>query len=196
MNDGKHDGFTDIFVKFKSKFERIHKFIASLNPNLLEDVCKRKSIHLQHIHALLKFLDTPQKHWSTTIASTVLASVKALHFLHRVCFGGLPTLELLEAERQLQTNSECGREAAAVAQRPGGPPPLVEPSEDGPHQGGAEHTSPPEVVAAGRRRRDGGPGQPAHTKGDAEIGGKARGIRARPTGPEKRGGEGAGRTPG
>ena len=37
----------------------------------------RGLIHLPHIHALLKFLDTPQKHWSTTIASTVLASVKA-----------------------------------------------------------------------------------------------------------------------
>ncbi len=48
------------------------------------------------------------------------------------------------AERQLQSNSEGGGEAAAVAQRPGGPPPLVEPSEDGPHRGGeAEHTSPP-----------------------------------------------------
>jgi hypothetical protein len=56
----------------------------------------RGLIHLPHIHALLKFLDTPQKHWSTTIASTVLASVKALYFLHRVRFGGLPTLDLLE----------------------------------------------------------------------------------------------------
>jgi hypothetical protein len=58
----------------------------------------RGLIHLPHIHALLNFLDTPQKHWSTTIASTVLASVKALYFLHRVRFGGLPTvtLELLE----------------------------------------------------------------------------------------------------
>ncbi len=56
----------------------------------------RGLLHLPHIHALLKFLDTPQKHRSPTIASTVLASVKALYFLHRVRFDGLPTLELLE----------------------------------------------------------------------------------------------------
>jgi hypothetical protein len=43
-------------------------------------------IHLPHILALLKCLDTPQKHWSTTIASTVLASVKELYFLLCVRF--------------------------------------------------------------------------------------------------------------
>jgi hypothetical protein len=58
--------------------------------------CRGGRIHLPHIPALLNFLDTPQKYWSATIASTVLASVKALYFLHRVRFGGLPTLELLE----------------------------------------------------------------------------------------------------
>ena len=45
-----------------------------------------------------------------------------------------------------------------------------------------------EVVTAEGRRRSGGPGRPARTKGDAGIGGEARGIRAGPTRPEKRSG--------
>jgi hypothetical protein len=49
----------------------------------------RDLIHLPHIHAFLKFLDTPQKHWSPTISSTVRASVKALYFIYSVRFGDL-----------------------------------------------------------------------------------------------------------
>ena len=56
----------------------------------------RGLIHIPHIHALLKFLDAPRKYWATTVESTVLASVKAFYFLHRVRFGGLPTRGLLE----------------------------------------------------------------------------------------------------
>ncbi len=62
-----------------------------------------------------------------------------------------------------------------------------------PHRGGwrpgAERTFPPEVVTAERRRRSGGPNRPARTKSDAEFDEKDRGIRAGPTGPEKRSGE-------
>ena len=32
----------------------------------------------------------PNKHWLSAVEGTVLASVNAFHFLHRVRFGGLP----------------------------------------------------------------------------------------------------------
>ena len=44
---GKRDGITDaFFVKFKTECDRIHTFIASLNPKLLKDVCKRKDFNV------------------------------------------------------------------------------------------------------------------------------------------------------
>jgi hypothetical protein len=47
MNGGKRDGITDaFFVKFKTECDRIHTFIASLNPKLLKDVCKRKDFNV------------------------------------------------------------------------------------------------------------------------------------------------------
>lgn len=47
MNGGKRDGITDpFFTKFKIECERIHTFIASLNPKLLKDVCKRKEFNV------------------------------------------------------------------------------------------------------------------------------------------------------
>ncbi len=47
MNGDKRDGTLDPFsVKFKTEYERIHTFIASLNPKLLEDVCKRKGFNV------------------------------------------------------------------------------------------------------------------------------------------------------
>ena len=47
MNGGKRDGILDpFFIKFKTECERIHTFIASLNPKLLKDVCKRKDFNV------------------------------------------------------------------------------------------------------------------------------------------------------
>ena len=47
MNGGKREGITDaFFMKFKTECERIHTFIASLNPKLLKDVCKRKEFNV------------------------------------------------------------------------------------------------------------------------------------------------------
>jgi hypothetical protein len=46
MNGGNRDGITDVFfTKFKIECERIHTFIASLNPKLYKDVCKRKEFN-------------------------------------------------------------------------------------------------------------------------------------------------------
>ena len=42
-----------------------------------------------HIESLQRFLCVQQKHWLAAVEHTVLASVLALHFLHRVRFGGL-----------------------------------------------------------------------------------------------------------
>ena len=47
MNGGKRDGITDeFFMKFSNECQRIHTFIASLNPKLLKDVCKRKDFNV------------------------------------------------------------------------------------------------------------------------------------------------------
>ncbi len=57
----------------------------------------RGLMHPPHTHALLKFLEVPQLYWMVTLEHTVLASVKALYFLHtRICFVGLPEGGLLE----------------------------------------------------------------------------------------------------
>jgi hypothetical protein len=50
----------------------------------------RGMINPLHVHSLLKFAEIHHKHWKTAVERTVLASVRAFHFLHRVRFGGLP----------------------------------------------------------------------------------------------------------
>jgi len=42
----------------------------------------------QHILALMEFVAIPKKYWHKAVERTVLASVRALYFLHRVRFGG------------------------------------------------------------------------------------------------------------
>ena len=46
--------------------------------------------HIGALTALLQFLEVPHKHWLSAVEGTVLASVNAFHFLHRLRFGGLP----------------------------------------------------------------------------------------------------------
>ena len=47
MNGGKREGIADaFFMKFQSECQRIHTFIASLNPKLLKDVSKRKDFNI------------------------------------------------------------------------------------------------------------------------------------------------------
>ena len=49
-NGGKRDGITDpFFIEFKTECEniqRIHTFIASINPKPLKDVCERKEFNV------------------------------------------------------------------------------------------------------------------------------------------------------
>ena len=42
-----------------------------------------------HVESLLKFIGVQQKHWKVAAERSVLASVRAFHFLHKVRFGGL-----------------------------------------------------------------------------------------------------------
>ena len=58
----------------------------------------RGLLHSSHICALLQFLEVPNKHWLSAVEGTVLASVNAFHFLHRVRFGGLPVGALLGSD--------------------------------------------------------------------------------------------------
>ena len=53
-----------------------------------------------HIHALLDFHDIPGKRRKPAVERTVLTSVKALHFMHQVCFGGLYDRRKVETGRQ------------------------------------------------------------------------------------------------
>ena len=43
-----------------------------------------------HVHALLKILELPNRHWKTAVERTVPAPARAFSFLHKVRFGGLP----------------------------------------------------------------------------------------------------------
>jgi hypothetical protein len=45
--------------------------------------CHRDMIDPLHVHSLLKFAEIQQKHWKTAVERTVLASVRAFHYLHR-----------------------------------------------------------------------------------------------------------------
>ena len=48
----------------------------------------RGLIDPRHINALLEFLAIHKRHWQTAAEKTVLASVRALYFMHQVRFGG------------------------------------------------------------------------------------------------------------
>jgi hypothetical protein len=48
----------------------------------------RGLLHPPHICATLQFLEVPPQNWPLAVESTVLASVNAFYFLHRVRFGG------------------------------------------------------------------------------------------------------------
>ena len=49
---------------------------------------RRGLLHPPHICATLQFLEVPPQNWPLAVESTVLASVNAFYFLHRVRFGG------------------------------------------------------------------------------------------------------------
>ena len=44
----------------------------------------RGLIDLVHLESALKFLDVDRKSWKLAVERTVLASVRAFHFLHKV----------------------------------------------------------------------------------------------------------------
>ncbi len=50
----------------------------------------RGMIDPRHVESLLKFLGIQRKHWQVAVERSVLASVRAFHFLHTVRFGGRP----------------------------------------------------------------------------------------------------------
>ena len=58
------------------------------------------------IGALLGFLNVPPKHWRPAVERTVLASVQALYFLHRVRFGGLSEDRRAGLTRQSEDGSD------------------------------------------------------------------------------------------
>lgn len=71
----------------------------------------RGMINPLHLHPLLKFAEIHHKHWRTAVERTVLASVRAFHFLHRVRFGGLPEsartgLDLDQSDSDLDSEKE------------------------------------------------------------------------------------------
>ena len=63
----------------------------------------RGLIDLSHIYALLEFPEIPSKCRKLAVEQTVLASVKALYFMHQVRFGGL--YGRLSAEADCHSNT-------------------------------------------------------------------------------------------
>ena len=57
-----------------------------------------------HIYALLEFLEIPGKCKKPAVELTVLASVKALYFMHQVLFGGLHSRRKMEADHHSDTS--------------------------------------------------------------------------------------------
>ena len=51
----------------------------------------RGMINPAHVESLLKFIGIQQILWKVAVERSVLASVRAFHFLHKVRFGGLST---------------------------------------------------------------------------------------------------------
>ena len=66
----------------------------------------RGLIDTTHIYALLEFLEIPGKCRKLAVKRTVLASVKALYFMHQVWFGGLHSHWKLEADHHSNTSPE------------------------------------------------------------------------------------------
>jgi hypothetical protein len=42
-----------------------------------------------HVESLLKFIGNQRKHWKVAVERSVLVSVRAFHYFHKVRFGGL-----------------------------------------------------------------------------------------------------------
>jgi hypothetical protein len=59
-----------------------------------------------HVGSLLKFLHIQRKLWHGAIERTVLASVQAFHFLHKVCFGGCLGVGRLDLSPELNDSTE------------------------------------------------------------------------------------------
>jgi hypothetical protein len=75
----------------------------------------RCMIDPSHVHALLKFLELPNRHWQTAVERTVLASVRAFSFLHKVRFGGLPETVRpdLDSDHSDKDSDDAGRKKRA-----------------------------------------------------------------------------------
>jgi hypothetical protein len=59
-----------------------------------------------HVGSLLKFLRIQEKHWHGAIERTVLASVQAFHFLHKVRFGGRLGVGRLDLSLEHNVNTD------------------------------------------------------------------------------------------
>ena len=59
-----------------------------------------------HVGSLLKFLRIQRKLWHGSIEQTVLASVQALHFLHKVRFGGRLGVGRLDLSPELNDSTD------------------------------------------------------------------------------------------
>ena len=70
-----------------------------------------EALSTPHIYALLEFLEIPGKCKKPAVKLTVLASVKALYFMHQVRYGGLYSRRKMEAD---QHSNACDSQAEAT----------------------------------------------------------------------------------
>jgi hypothetical protein len=70
-----------------------------------------------HVESLLKFLGIQRKHWRTAVERSVLASVRAFHFLHKVRFGGLSDARRADPDPDNSNSEKDEDEEEAVTKR-------------------------------------------------------------------------------
>ena len=71
-----------------------------------------------HIESLLKFLDIQRKHWKAMLELTVLASVRAIYFLHIVRFGRLSETSRPDLDSEHSYSASHAREVAVIVSTP------------------------------------------------------------------------------
>jgi hypothetical protein len=70
-----------------------------------------------HVEALLKFIGIQQKLWKVAVERSVLASVRAFHYLYKVRFGGLSSAVRPDLDPSNSDNEQDGSKDDAVAKK-------------------------------------------------------------------------------
>ena len=70
-----------------------------------------------HFESLLKFLDIQRKYWRMAVERSVFASVRAIHFLHKVRFWGLSDAGRPDLDPKNSNSGQDDRKDGTVIKR-------------------------------------------------------------------------------